>query len=82
MARPLTACPQGAMSFEDRIRQAVARALDDIRTRMEQEVRALVRDLATDAAEERQLAIKRTVERFDEMTPKDYLYAIVKATSS
>lgn len=45
------------MSFEDRIRQAVGHALDDIRTRMEQEVRALVRDLATDAAEERQLAI-------------------------
>jgi len=31
--------------------------------------------------EERQRAIKRTVERFDEMAPMDYLYAIVKATS-
>lgn len=33
------------------------------------------------AEEDRQTAIKRTVERFNELAPKDYLYAIVKATS-
>ncbi len=47
------------MSFEDRIRQAVGRALDDVRTRMEQEVRALVQDLVAGAAEERQLAVSQ-----------------------
>lgn len=45
------------MSFEERIRQAVGRALDDVRTRMEQEVRILVQDLAASAAEDRQLAL-------------------------
>lgn len=45
------------MSFEDRIRQSVGRALDDVRARMEQEVRALVQELAASAAEERQLAV-------------------------
>lgn len=51
------------MSFEDRIRQAVGRALDDVRARMEQEVRALVQELAASAAEERQLAIARAREQ-------------------
>jgi hypothetical protein len=48
------------MSFEERIRQAVGRALDDVRTRMEQEVRILVQDLAASAAEDRQLAIAQS----------------------
>jgi hypothetical protein len=32
--------------------------------------------------ETRERAIKRVVERFDELTPKEYLYAVVKATST
>lgn len=55
--------PPGAMSFEDRIRQAVGRALDDVRTRMEHEVRALVQELAAAAAEERQLAMTQAREQ-------------------
>ena len=33
------------------------------------------------AEEDRQTAIQRTVRRFNELSPKDYLYAIVKVTS-
>lgn len=51
------------MSFEERIRQAVGRALDDVRTRVEQEMRALVQELAASAAEERQLAVAQAREQ-------------------
>lgn len=51
------------MSFEEKIRQSVGRALDDVRTRVEHEVRALVQELAASAAEERQLAVSHAREQ-------------------
>jgi hypothetical protein len=45
------------MSLEERIRQSVGSAVDEMRTRMEAEVRALVQELVSSAAEERQAAV-------------------------
>lgn len=45
------------MSLEERIRQSVGNALDDVRARMEAEVRAIAQELMSSAAEERQAAI-------------------------
>lgn len=45
------------MSLEERIKQSVGLALDDMRARMEQEVRAIAQELVASAAEERQLAV-------------------------
>jgi hypothetical protein len=45
------------MSLEERIRQSVGSAVDEVRTRMEAEVRALVQELVSSAAEERQAAV-------------------------
>jgi hypothetical protein len=48
--------PGGVMSLEERIRQSVGHALDDMRGRMEVEIRAIVQELSS-AAEERQTAM-------------------------
>lgn len=45
------------MSLEERIRQSVGLALDDMRARMESEVRAIAQELVASAAEERHLAV-------------------------
>ncbi len=45
------------MSLEERIRQSVGNAVDEVRARMEGEVRALVQELVSSASEERQAAV-------------------------
>lgn len=45
------------MSLEERIRQSVGNALDDVRGRVEAEVRAIAQELIASAAEEQQAAV-------------------------